>query len=544
MQQIEETPDLPESGDDIPIHMTPVDVPGDEGVPVIEHGKSTPVNEPKPTENTVEIDLTITVDDTVYRANAKVDPNLPLREPLDENKKPSATMQTMSLLYTTPQQAEASISNMREKPSNDPASMIDWLSAVRGSDDFTPMLDADKSSGFAAWREGAEWRQFIEHEGARLRVGTPRLGDAITGNTLSGEAALLRVQSRMAMGTHVQIPLWNSGIWVTIKPPMDDAFLELQERLALEKIDLGRSTRGLVFDNYQVYTMHHVMEFVHRHITATTLKFGQEGMEAALDEAILITDIPNLLLGVLCTMYPHGYELTQPCTADISKCTELFRGLIGLPKIGWVDVTRFSEAQRRHMANRRADSMTMADVSKYQAGFPEQPSAVIKLRGDINIVLEVPNFARYRDSGQRWVDAIDTDTARAFGTELQGKAREDYMLRQAIISSLSAYSHWYKQIVIGGEDGADDQIITDRMTLEATAKTLSADNEVVYTVEDAIKRFNDYASCTIVGIVNFECPKCKQTQLRPDAPNQVIIPIDVVSTFFTLLSKRLEKILM
>lgn len=536
--------DQPDNGIPVEVPVSAEPIPEDYGIPV-EETVTAPVPEPTAETNKLEVEMSVKVDGTVYRANAKVDAKLPLRENLPDGKKASDPAQTMSLLYTTVQQVTDVVNNMRETPTNDPASMVEWLKAIRGSDDFTPMQDPDQesTSGVAAWREGTEWRQFIEHEGARLRVGTPKLGDALTGHMLSGEAALLRVQSRLAMGAHVQIPLWNSGIWVTIKPPHDDAFLELQERIALEKIDLGRATRGLVFDNYQVYTMHHVMDFVYRHITATTLKFGQEGIEAALDEAILITDIPNLLLGVLSTMYPHGYELTQPCTADISKCTEVFRGLINLTKIGWVDVNRFTEAQRKHMSNRRSESVSLDDVKAYQDAFPSQESAVVKLRGDINIVLEVPNMARYRDSGQRWVDAIDTDTARAFGTELQGQAREDYMFRQAVISSLGAYSHWYKQIVILG-DNDDDQIIVDRVTLEATAKTLSADNDVVYQVERAIKHYNDYASCTIVGIVNFECPKCKQTQLRPDAPNQVIIPIDVVSTFFTLLSKRLAKILM
>lgn len=538
-------PNEPQEGVPDTDNSTPVEVAVVAGADTEQNDWSIPVDEPQPEATVeqpkIEVAVEVKVDNTVYRANAKVDPKLPIREPLPENKKALNPADSMSLLYSSAQQITETVDRMRETPSHDPASMIDWLSAVRQSDNFTPMLDDDV--GYAAWREGSEWRQFIEYEGARLRVGTPKLGDAMTGHMLSGEAALLRVQSRLGMGTHVQIPLWNSGIWVTIKPPHEDAFLELQERIALEKITLGRASRGLVFDNYQVYTMHHVMEFIYRHITATTLKFGQEGMEAALDEAILITDIPNLLLGVLCTMYPHGYELTQPCTADISKCTEVFQGLIGLPKIGWVDVTRFNDNQRRHMANRRSDSMTMAEVKAFQEQFPSQETSVVKLRSGINIVLEVPNMARYRDSGQRWVDAIETDTARSFGTNLQGQAREEYMFNQAIISSLGAYSHWYKQIVILG-DNDDDQIIVDRVTLEATAKTLSADREVVFQVEKAIKRFNDYASCTIVGIVNFECPKCKQTQLRPDAPNQVIIPIDVISTFFTLLSKRLEKILM
>ena len=99
-------------------------------------------------------------------------------------------------------------------------------------------------------------------------------------------------------------------------------------------------------------------------------------------------------------------------------------------------------------------------------------------------------------------------------------------------------------MITGGSPNGDDQVIHDRTTLEVLAKTLSADLSVRSKVEDGVKRFNDHASCTIIGIVNLECPSCPRARLRPAAPTLGIIPIDVVSTFFTLLSNRLDQILM
>jgi len=501
---------------------------------------ATPTDAPQPPESeTVDETVEPQIDETRYQPNAKED--LAIRSERPANRRPVDLAQTITLLYTTVRGAAAALSSLENIELPDPANAGKWVSAIQNADQFSPLMD--DHAGFAAWRDNATWRQFVEHEGVRLRVGVPKLADMSNGQTLSGDAAIRRVQQRMSLGTHLQWPLWNSGIWVTFVPPMEEAILELQERIQQEKISLGRATRGAVFDNYQVYIVDHVMRFAYDHISAVTLKPGAEGLETALDNHILVSDIPNLLMGLLCTIYPNGYDFTQPCTADITKCTAIFEGMISLSKMYWADTSRLNESQRRLMARRKTDSVTSEEILKYQSEFAEFEGSTIELRDGINVTLQMPTLATYRDSGRRWVDGIDRDAQEVFGKDLRGREREDYMYRQAVLSTLQAYSHWYKHIVIQGAEGEDDQYIEDRTTLERLAKTLSSDTSVVSKLDEGIKRFNDQATCTIVGIVNFTCPKCNQTQLRPDAPNQVIIPVDVVSTFFTLLSNRLTQIL-
>ena len=483
----------------------------------------------------------VVVDDTNYRANAKEVPELAIRT---ERKSTAVAdiINTISLLYTTIKGAGATLSHLQEKSIPNPAGAQRWLQAIQNAEQYSPMVDALGTSQ-TAWREGAQWRQFVEHEGKRLRVGVPKLDTSLTGGVLSGDAAIRRVQQRLSLGTHLQWPLWNSGIWVTFVPPMEEAILELQERINQEKIALGRQTQGAVFDNYQVYIVDHVLRFAMQHISAMTLKSGAEGVETTLEAHMLVSDIPNLMMGILCTIYPNGYDLTQPCTADISKCTAVHAATVSLSKMAWTDQSRLNDSQRRLMARLKADSVTSEEVLKYQSEFAAFKNSVVELRDGISIVFQVPTVATYRDSGRRWVDGIERDTEQVFGTTLTGREREDYMFQQAVLSTLQAYSHWYKHIVVRGSGEEDDQIIEDRDTLERLAKTLSADDNVVRTIDQAVRTFNDEATCTVIGITNYSCPSCGKTQLRPDAPNQVIIPIDVVGTFFTLLSRRLARIL-
>lgn len=498
--------------------------------------------EEKPATSTDDVERETLIDDTEYRANAKEADNLRIRGERKANATLPDIADTISLLYTTIRNAGATLSQLETSGMPNPAGALSWLQAVQNADQYTPTPDV-LGGGLAAWREGSAWRQFVEHEGKRLRVGVPKLDAVMTGGMLSGDAAVRRIQQRMGLGTHLQWPLWNSGIWVTFVPPMEEAILELQERINQEKISLGRQTRGAVFDNYQVYIVEHVLRFAINHISAMTLKTGVEGVEAALESHMLVSDIPNLMMGILCTIYPNGYELTQPCTADITKCTAVHSGTVSLSKMAWVDGTRLNDAQRKLMARTKADSVTSEEVLKYQSEFAEFKGSIVELRDGISIVFQVPTLATYRDSGRRWVDGIDRDTQQVFNTTLQGREREDYMFQQAVLSTLQAYSHWYKHIVIHGDGEEDDQLVADRETLERLAKTLSSDSAVVDKIDRAIREYNDQATCTVTGITNYSCPKCGKTQLRPDAPNQVIIPIDVVGTFFTLLSRRLARML-
>lgn len=497
-----------------------------------------PTPAPADAEDTIPDDEEVPEDTTVYRANAKED--FPART---ESKSTVALdiANTISLLYTSVRGADASVAALRDRVVKDPANAAQWMAALRASDNFTPIDNPD--AGYAAWREGATWRQFVEHEGKRLRGGVPGISGGSSGHMLSGEAALRAVQTRLSMGQHLQRPMWNSGFWVTMTPPMDKDILALERRIQMEKISLGRETRGVVFDNYQVYIVEHLLRFAYAHISETSMKYGAEGLAAALNEHLLVSDIPNLLLTLLRSMYPNGYDLVQPCTVDIATCNHVAQGLIDFGKLDWVDTSMLNDAQRRHMSRRKGESHTQAEVKTYQAGFATFNDNVIELDGAIRISLSVPTVGKYIDSGRRWVDAIDKDSIDVFGTDLVGQDRERYMYDQAVLTTLQAYSHWFGEIILLGTDGGDDQVITDQTTLEQTAGTLSRNPEIVKDIERGVRRFSDSSTCTVFGLVNYECPKCKRMQLRPDAPGQVIIPMDIVGTFFTLLSNRLRRIL-
>lgn len=479
------------------------------------------------------------VDNTVYRPNAAVSPvGLEIKEPLSNAERAKFNVTTaMSMLYTTLNAASAAVANTIGQLA-DPASAGEWLEAMTNSDTFAAV--ANDHAGKEAWREGADWSQLVEYEGARLRPGVQGM-EGSAAAVLSGAAAIRRIQSRMSMGTHIQWPCWNSGFWVTITPPTEEYLLDLNTRLSREKIELGRQTRGAIFDNYRTYIIHVLMDAILDHIESATILLDGVDLRTAIKQNLLITDITSLVLGFASTIWPHGYPMSQPCMADINKCHAVAKDKAYLSRMLWVDRNMLSSDQRRHMAGRKT-LHSVESIKRYQEGFPPSQTNALDIGNDITVVLAIPTYDLYEDSGLRWIEGIIADVDDAYKTTMSAAERSEFMMVRAEIQTVRAYSQYFKTIIL--DSGRDtEQSIVDRTTLEELSKTLSADSGVVETIVNGVGDYVTERPVTVVGIVNYKCPSCGQYQIAPDSPQQIILPIDAINTFFTLVSHRLETIL-
>ncbi len=83
--------------------------------------------------------------------------------------------------------------------------------------------------------------------------------------TMTGSAAIAKFSSAMGIGESTHVPLWHSGIWVTIKPPKDTDVINLEIALANNQIKLGRDTNTLVYSNYSVVFNRIITDFIITH---------------------------------------------------------------------------------------------------------------------------------------------------------------------------------------------------------------------------------------------------------------------------------------
>ena len=384
-------------------------------------------------------------------------------------------------------------------------------------------------------RDDAFWRQALEHQGEEIRAAKPKVGSKNAGK-LSGEAALMRIRAAVSLGTIVSIPLWHTGIWVKIKAPSEGTLLELERRIFNEKITLGRKTIGAAFTNTSVYVNGQLVDCILNHIYDTTYHSLDP---QTLKKAIKVTDIPQLVWGMVCAIYPDGYRLVRPCVSNPSKCNHKDEGHVNLSKLSWVDNRAFSQYQRNFMSDRDAD-VDDKDLERYQQDFKVAQHKHVKVTDDLTVRLEVPSIEEYEQAGYKWVDSIVKMTDEAFGQQLRGNQRDNYIVEYATMTNLRRYSHWIKRF-----DFSDGDYAIDRETIDQSLDALTGADKERKSIVDSVEQFIKESVICAIGIPRYTCPACGGEPAKEDLAHNLseIIQLEVNELFFTLLYLRVTRIM-
>lgn len=392
--------------------------------------------------------------------------------------------------------------------------------------------------------EGSLWRQGIKNGVDDLRAGRPRFGDSSDpGNILTGERAALKLSAAMGLGAITQIPLVHTGIWVSIKAPAEAELLELERRIMTEKTILGRSTNGLVFSNVSVYHANFIINLALQNVYDSSFK---DINPQVLKETILLTDLPALIWGLACTIWPNGYPYEQPCSSGI-ECAHVFKQLLNLSKLLWTNNRALSDLQKRHMAKRGAKVVGAEDIKAYQQGHVYHQNASFTLgEAEVGIELKVPTLNDYVVSGMEWVDSIVNNTDSSFGTQMSDQERNDYIVNQSKATGMRQYAHWIDRIVFPNDGG----IIADAKTIEQSLDLLSTDSNLQTDFFEKVGAFIDKTTVALIALPREVCPKCQHPQrdpsqlANPDAKVQHphLVPINMGQVFFILLGQRRYKV--
>lgn len=413
-----------------------------------------------------------------------------------------------------------------------------WLSSVGQGRLIMPVAETGLD---ALTRENSLWRQTVragDDGSVEIAAGRPKAGERKGNAPLQGEEALQMMQTYLGTGQLSRIPLWHSGIWINLKAPTESQLLELDRRIANEKIELGRQTQGLAYSNSSIYHNSFLFNF------ALSMVFDcsvSNYTTELLKRKILVTDMPQLLWGLLCTIYPNGYRYHRPCVVDPASCTYVADELLDISKLSWTDNSALDHSQRQHMI-RKLSKFTDIELANYVSKHRYVDKGTVPLkdyRGNKTVVeLRVPTLADYEASGFSWVEGIVSATDQAFGSQLGDNERNEYMLEQARATALRQYAHWIERIVFTDKNG-DQQYIEDRHTLEQLIGQLTGDPTVFENFLNGIQKFINEATISQIAIPSYKCPQCQANQHNPEeAKHPHLIPLDVGTIFFTLLGQR------
>lgn len=410
-----------------------------------------------------------------------------------------------------------------------------WAATLEGSIGMSSM-----NNGFISTLENpdAEFRQTVEFNNLRYASSEAKF-PAKSNSNFDGELAVLRMVSHLGMGSAYNTALWNSGFWVTFKPPSEEALVELHRQMTSDQIEFGRSTYGLAFSNTTSYSVARLAKFAVNHIFRIFANNEEIGGSNILQH-IKVQDINAMLWGMACTMFPKGFAYSRACTNNPEKCTHVVHETLNLRKLQVVNLRDLTDRQKSIMAdNRGKQVLGVKDLQLYQSDMVKASVHRVVINegkaDEVAFILRSPSVEEYIESGNRWVSDMTNLTDQALGSNASVKDRNDIVELRARASIMRQFSHWVSEIQFG-----EGNTIKDRASIESTLTSISGDKRVREEFTKAVTEFTDRSSVSVIGIPTYDCPACgtAQESQRTYPFQTTMIPLDIVQLFFVLLTLK------
>lgn len=394
---------------------------------------------------------------------------------------------------------------------------------------YNDSLSATVSEPNSHWAQGFETPTgFISGNPAVLKL------DGLA--TLKDDQAVMAVRTRAKLGTYVSAPMWASGFWIRLKSPSEDALIELNQRIADDRVELGRNTYGLLHSNNTSYLTSALMDMVVAHVNDTSIR----GLShSAIPDILSVHDLMGLFARLCQAIWPQGVNYARSCVANPDQCKHVLRGKIHFGETHLADFSRFTASQKLHMTKRAKGAMTLEEVKAYQAQFMHETDRRVQLTpqaDDLMVTLSVPMVTQHIASGYAWINGIET----AYGEILSQsvKDRNTHLNNHARATIMRMYGHYVKSVTVG------EHTITDRATIDRILNDLSENREIRSNFSRQVLDFIDRTTVSLAAIDSVKCPNCggevRSPKELPQFPD--LIPLDIPAIFFTLLALKVREI--
>lgn len=381
----------------------------------------------------------------------------------------------------------------------------------------------------ALQREGSDWQQTLTFNGVPYRSMRPTFGNNKKATRLTGAEAIVAIQKFANTGSHLQTPLVHSGIWLRFKPISNLEYLDLIDKINLEKEVMGHNTLGMVYHNDAVYRNKHFIDFALEHVIDCSLEGWTVDL---LRETILITDMQLIAAALGYVMYPSGVDYASPCIAT-QGCNHVFQGKLKLLNCILYDRARFSNSQNDFMSDVTA-KRTLEEVKAYQKQYSHGNHFTHST--GLEIYMKVPTLSEHIASGYRWVKDIVRAIDDSFGKGVEGTARNNIIRSRVEATTVRNFSHFVSNIVIDSDKNFVDKpedidkLLPELMNIEGFTSDFITN----------IRKFIDENTFGLVGIPRWTCTSCGKPSPENQKNHPYIIPIDMVNLFFALGDARFQ----
>jgi hypothetical protein len=366
------------------------------------------------------------------------------------------------------------------------------------------------------------------------------------------ESIKLKLAESLGIGTASHVPLWHSGFWVTIKPMKNREKIKLFLELAENINELGKKTHDLIYANTTYLFAKTILDFIRPRIVDTSFNVPED---KDIFDYIKVQDLNILVWGLLKTMYPKGFNYILQCKNTLKLqedkkplCNFKAEVMLDLSKMLWVDTKRLSENEDydhiAHMSKRRSRSVTEEEVLKYQETLDANNGDTYSFTSnDLSVVLNVesPSISKFLEYGELFINNMNNTINELIEEGLlneksviTNKQEAEFVILKTI--ELQMYNHFVKSIVVNGEIQTEPNDINDMLEI------ISNDNKLKKEIKDKIIKYIDNSLIAIIGIPDYTCPVCKQSQVEDKESNfRSFIGLDVFMYFFTLMGSQYQK---
>lgn len=392
-----------------------------------------------------------------------------------------------------------------------------------------------------------EYVNGLEFGGAKLNTRSINIS---TNVKLTQESALARIYGLLGVGEVVQVPLWHSGIWVTIRPIKQKDFVNLYNALTISTVRLGRDTNSLIYSNYSVIFTRIVTEFILANITEHTLDLKDD--ESLLD-FIKVQDLYPLANGIISAMYPKGLDIVKSCVNSLKLdpktneplCDYSIAAKVDSKKLLWVNRKALDKYMINHMSKRTAGSVSSAEVKEYQERLRARSTTVVSGTSTtgtkVDFTMKVPYLREYIDAGEKWVQTLISDTEKLYTPQDTDQDKVTKLSDAIMASRLSTYHAYIEKVTFTDTKGVETTF-DNSDAIKEVLDTISGDQDLFMDVLNHIGKFFTNSAIAVVATPNFICPKCQASQGEPDTakPFKEFIPLNVIENFFDLGGLRKE----
>src|SRR5690554_5206464 len=187
-------------------------------------------------------------------------------------------------------------------------------------------------------KEPDDWTNLVTHNNQPISLGRVK--------TDTSKDPILRIRGRLGLSVPTSVPLWNSGINLTLNGPGILEQLHLEHSILASKIDSARDTTGIALASTSVYTYGPILDFIMNNVTESNI--GTTDRDVLLD-TILLPDLDALIAAQASTVFPDGYNLERPCLTDRGGCGHVVRRKVSPRRMVFVRRKHLTESQLAFM---------------------------------------------------------------------------------------------------------------------------------------------------------------------------------------------------